>query len=255
MRLGLRPRLGPYRVFSAYGGSGSSWLLRRIDAFRRPDVWQPWFRGRPLEEWKCAPRPVWLLGPEGLDSRLPPADWAPFLERTRHRFPVDPSATVGDNLAGLCAWVVQRRRSVVLVHSAILGLFSRYRIPKVTFLVRHPVDGYLSFALRQHPVEIRALGGIESPRAIALWTDRWNAVAEEYRRCRELGLAPVLIRFEQAAADARCTPWHERLFRRFSPPHRPPPPERARIEDAVLAAVADHLPLIYPAGPGDPGTS
>lgn len=240
---GVRRRLlpvAPYRIYTANGGSGSSRLAARLGAFARPDVWQPAFRGRRLEEWRGLTRePGALLDAAGYAATTD--DWEPFHRRTDHVFEdrIEVARSIGENLANFCRWLDGTEYRVVFVHAAMLGLFSSHGIRRVTFLLRHPLHSLVSFAKPgRHAAEIEALGGLESEQSIELWAERWNRVAAEFLACRDSGLEPVLIRFEFAQEDARVSPVHQRIFGGFEATRRNPGRLSSARESQLRSLVA-----------------
>lgn len=242
-----RLAVGEYRIYSAYGGSGSSHLCARLGAFERPDVWQPPFRGRRLVEWEELTRePGALLDAAGYDATT--HLWEPFQRRTEGVFEeqVDPDASIRDNLVRFCRWIEGTSHRVVFVHAATLGLFSAHEIRHVTFLIRHPLHSLVSFAKpERHGKEIEALGGIGSGQTLELWADRWNRFAAEYLECRRRRLDPVLIRFEFAERDAQASEVHRRIFAGFESSRRSPSPLAPALEDELRARVAERYFELY----------
>lgn len=238
---------GEYRIFAAYGGSGSSHLAARLGAFARPDVWQPPFQGRRLVEWEALTRePGLLLDASGYDA--PAADWEPFHRRTDRMFEdrIDPKRTIRENLVRFCRWLEASGNRVVFVHAAIMGLFSGSGIRNVTFLIRHPLHALASFAKpERHAAEVAALGGLESEKTIELWADRWNRTASEFLECRRRGLDPVLVRFEFADRDARVTDRHPSVFRDFRSSIRNTSPLSDTRAEQLRSLVADTYGELY----------
>lgn len=97
-----------YHIFCSYGGSGSSFLTKKLDAFMRPDVWQPAFNGKALIEWKAVtdvPDHQELLDIRGYDAV--DVNWEPFNRRTKNRFKkfIDPKKSIKENLIQFCHWI------------------------------------------------------------------------------------------------------------------------------------------------------
>ena len=176
-------------LFSAMGGSGSTYLVRNLprlfaEVGNKPDNA---FRPRYPQLWACD------FG----------TDQGDFHARAGGKF----------NSSGSCLEEVlplyleylrdDPFRTAVFGTAAELGLLSALQVPKVVFLVRHPLDGYASWSKPQrHGDVIDALGGIDSPRAIRFYADRWVRVTDEILRLHELRLLGGVIRFEHAHYDA-----------------------------------------------------
>lgn len=66
-----------------------------------------------------------------------------------------------------------------------MNFFSQNNISEVTYLVRHPLHAYVSFAKpERHKAQIDSLGGVESTRAIEYWAYRWNSHVNDYLQCK-----------------------------------------------------------------------
>jgi len=209
-------------IFYGYGGSGSSFLVTQLYAFRRPDVWQPAFKGHRLVEWESLTKaPGELLDDQGYETRN--VNWAHFHARTDFKFRryIDETLSIKENLLRFCRWIEKTPYKVMFVHAAIVGFFGYNNIHNVTYMIRHPLHSYVSFAkTERHQAEIDALGGLESARAIEFWTDRWNRIAQDYLKSVERQLNPVLIRFEHAVQDSQITRYHQAIFRSLIPSKR-----------------------------------
>jgi len=210
-----RTKMGPYHIFCAYGGSGSTFLIRELGAFERPDMlWQPAFQGRPLVEWANYRHRMDLLDEQGYDTTN--VSWKQFHPRTDHKCVrlMDPQESIRENMLRFFRWIEGTEYKVFCAHLAVMNFFSHHDIRNVTYFIRHPLHSYGSFCKEErHLSEVNALGGIESDKAIEFWADRWNKVAEDYLRSVEKKLDPVLIRFEFAAQDGRVTPYHNNVLK------------------------------------------
>ncbi len=107
-------------------------------------------------------------------------------------------------------------RTAVFNTCAELGLFSRFRIPDVIFVVRHPLDAYVSWAKpERHAPVINYLGGITSRDAIEFYGRRWTRFTDDLFRLRELGLLGGVIRYEFARTDVQSLSGLAWLFSDF----------------------------------------
>jgi hypothetical protein len=208
---------GPYHIFVGYGGSGSSYLITVLDAFGRPDVWQPSYSRRPIVEWKhyAKARGV-LLDERGYETTN--VNWKDFNLRTKNKFKgqIDPTKTIRENLVNFCHWLENTNYKVFFVHTAIMNFFSNNNIRNVTYLIRHPLHAYVSFSKKgRHRSEINMLGGMENARAIEFWADRWNRQIEDYLKSVAKKLDPILIRYEHVAQDRQASVYHQRVFKYF----------------------------------------
>lgn len=238
-----------YHIFCSYGGSGSSFLTKKLDAFVRPDVWQPTFNGQMLIEWKSVakyPDHGELLDIRGYDAV--DVNWEPFNRRTKNKFKkfIDSEKSIEKNLIQFCHWIQQTEHRVLFAHAGIMNFFNKNNISDVTYLVRHPLHAYVSFAKpERHKAQIEALGGIESTRAIEYWADRWNRHLEDYLKCKDKGLNPILIRFEYAKRDSQIATYHEQVFNDFATSKRNSKALSDRGEGLLKSLVSNNYFKIY----------
>lgn len=171
-------------------------------------------------------------------------DYSVFADRTRDQFAPDTSLTIEENLVHFIRWVEAQRHFVVFNNAAIMQLFSRNSIERVVFLIRHPVNAYVSLAdPNRHPELFEALGGVNAERSLHLRADNWNRRVEEYLRCRDQGLDPVLIRYEHAAEDAHRRPELAPLFANMVARSREP--ADPDIEDAMRRLTEHNYHQLY----------
>lgn len=250
-----RLRRVPFHVFAAAGGSGSSHLLSMLrhtgHAYARPDTaWlPPLLGGEALElvetqraKFPRADASEMLMG--RYDFGVQVQDYSVFADRTRDQFAPDTSLTIEENLVHFIRWVEAQRHFVVFNNAAIMQLFSRNSIERVVFLIRHPVNAYVSLAdPNRHPELFEALGGVNAERSLHLRADNWNRRVEEYLRCRDQGLDPVLIRYEHAAEDAHRRPELAPLFANMVARSREP--ADPDIEDAMRRLTEHNYHQLY----------
>lgn len=186
----------------------------------RPDTaWHPPILGEPAtrlleanpESDGIAPSPERLMTRYDFAAHV--QDYSVFTSRCDGTFVPDPAQTIEENIVALIEEANRGVCAVMLNNATQMAVFSRNSISDVVFLVRHPVDTYLSFAdPKRHGDIVEALGGFDSEEALRARADVWNRRAEEFLRCRELGLSPVLIRHEFAANDAATSSGLKAIF-------------------------------------------
>ena len=176
-------------IFAAIGGSGSTHLIRtlatRYEVGAKPDtVFRPSY-------------PELRIGDLNINQGT-------FAERS-HGYAISTDATLEEILPEYVRYLRRSpSRTAVFNTAAELGLFSKYEIPDVVFLIRHPLHAFASWAKpERHGDIVRYLGGLNSPVAIERFARRWNAVVDEMRRLQEAGILGGYIRYEYAASDAR----------------------------------------------------
>lgn len=188
-------------LFSSVGGQGSRHLISALRTRRhvgdKPD------------------NALWQSLPGAVGAGFTP-DQGSFLERSGAA-EMGSQHNLFDTFPRYIRWLrAKPERTAVFGLSAEFGLFSLFRVPHVAFLVRDPVDAYVSWAKpERHGDMIEAMGGLESAQAIDYYGTRWLRATLEYVQLRELDLAPHLIRYEQARTDAETIGygWAFRDFR------------------------------------------
>lgn len=171
-------------------------------------------------------------------------DYSIFEERCKERFLADNSVSIEQNITDLCRWVVEKQHFVVLTNSSIQRVFSRNCIRQVVFLVRDPVESLMSWAkAERHGSDADLLGGVDSPTVLDYWAERWNQHVEEYYRCLDLGLDPVLVRYEHVRADAALHPGLAAVFADFA--SRPPNVRSRELERELVDRVSRNLARVY----------
>lgn len=116
---------------------------------------------------------------------------------------LDPKLGADGNLTAYLDWLRAHHGSAVLWFAASLRYFSRHQVPGVVFLIRRPVATWLSFtAPHRHVAQFDRWGGRENDAALRVWCRWWNSLGTEWSALTDAGLAPVLLRYETALADA-----------------------------------------------------
>lgn len=194
VRAGVWP--GVKYIFAAIGGSGSRELIRRLQTRYivgdKPD--RVFFT---------------QLGSVTVDQgRF--EDWS-------GGFVVTSDCSLTDAVSQYCRFLrSHRERTAVFNIAAEQGIFSALGIRDVVFLVRHPLHAYVSWAKpERHGGFLTPWGGVNSLEAVTWYAQRWTSTVNEYLRLSEQGLAPRLIRFEYAPADAGRTSGLGWLFKGF----------------------------------------
>jgi len=193
-------------IWVAFGGSGSSALMRRINkisAAARRNI-------------KCHCRPDVVFLPDFWPAKLnrqflgdcgfmaKPTALAIKEFKRRSGFKLDAAKSIDENMRKYVRFVRSRHLSSLLTFSAYFGFFSRNKINKVCFLIRHPLHTFGSWAKDlRHGDQLRNLGGPADPRSVEFFAKLWNAFAAEYLSLLDASLAPRLIRYEYAPADAK----------------------------------------------------
>lgn len=200
-------------IFVAYGGSGSSWIVRRMGGFMRPDSWQVKIKGGPLP--KHFPGQI-ILDEKGYENIIDNYD--DFNQRTGNLFAkkINTKKTIKHNMSNFFNWINQNNYKVLSSHSGIVKFFSENNIENVSYLVRHPLHSLVSWAKpERHFQEVISLRGLNNKNTIEFWADAWNSIAEDYLVSQEKGLDPLLIRYEYAHQDTKHHSELNKYFENF----------------------------------------
>jgi hypothetical protein len=218
-------------LFSSIGGSGSTYLISRLE--RRYEV------GRRPDSVFRRDYPELREGTVADDPR-------DFEERA-HGYRIAPGATLEQVLPGYVEHLRRRRRRTAVFNTAAeLGLFSQLGIDGVVFLVRHPLHAFASWAKpERHGDLVDGLGGVAGERAPAYFARRWNAVAAEIRRLEAAGLLGGVVRYERSREDARPLGlrW---VFARLDGSRRNPDALPPEVETRLRALVREEYERLYP---------
>jgi hypothetical protein len=140
------------------------------------------------------------------------------------RFTLKMDQTLDENFAAYLSFLAEHGIACVLRGTSVSGRLSAWRVSRPIFLIRHPLQSYISYAKpERHLRDVHALGGSDARAALEFWSWSWNALASEYIRCLESGLEPVLIRYETVHADAEASfdPVVRTVFSSFRPHTNP----------------------------------
>jgi hypothetical protein len=118
------------------------------------------------------------------------------------RFHFEPSMSIADNFARYFEFLLAADTACVLRATSLNGLLNKRGFRGVVFLLRDPLQAYLSYIKAERHLEyIDALGGPEAEAALQFWAWTWNAVGREYLDAIARGLDPLLVRYESIQQD------------------------------------------------------
>lgn len=186
--------------FVCYGGSGSTFLSRRLArrhvVHTRPETyWLPWYFPR---QSKSATDFDQQLSVDGYSDFPTKSSIAGF--RRRSGFALDPTKSIDDNLVDYWKHMQASPGLVSMFSRApMLGFFARHNFVKnVVFVVRHPVHQYLSLTKPNRHFEfVEASGGVNASASIAFWIREWGSFVRD-----ALSSNACIIRYERAQSDA-----------------------------------------------------
>jgi hypothetical protein len=216
-----------HRIFVSSGGMGSTHLVHSIRATGTTCVEKPMDNTFYTERWPRVAR-VERKKPvvAGLHELPSPKICRRFIKVQNKRsnapehFSLDPTKTLAVNLLNYFAFLGSNGSACVLRATSLEGLLNDNGVRDVVFLIRDPVQSYLSFAKpERHKNIIDKLGGVEGADAIAFWCWSWNSLAGEYLKAKSNNLDPVLVRYELVEADTAQleSPFLKKVFGTFSP--------------------------------------
>jgi hypothetical protein len=216
-----------HRVFVSSGGMGSSYLVNAIRGVGVPCVEKPLVSTFFTEDYPTAARK------EHDRPTVPDLDALPTPEICRRflavqdelsnapeRFSLRPKLSLATNILLYLEFLRSTGCACLLRGTSVQGLLVRAEIRNQVFMIRDPIQSYLSYGKPdRHKHVFDALGGAESEGAIAFWCWTWNTLATEYLDALAAGLDPVLIRYEDAVRDGRKTgdPFLTQVFSSFTP--------------------------------------
>ena len=216
--VGEIPRRGDpslkHTAFCAMGGGGSSTLILRVAEYAK-------FVGMRPDNW--------FLSCVDFDRILTPGAWhivnegKPLDEQGRsavfnldgvlagfHRqagYHLDSGASLDANMLAYLQWLREHDGAAVFWQLPGHGFFSRHQVPDVVFLIRRPLDTWLSLTESyRHVALFDDFGGREHLSALAIFCGWWLGMAREYLRLLDTGLSPVLVRYDRAPEDAEALP-------------------------------------------------
>lgn len=168
--------------FVCYGGSGSTFLIRRLErrarfVHVRPETyWLPKYFPR---QDKSATGYDQQLTDAGYDDRPTPASAAGFAHRT-HGFKIDLDQTIFENLRRYHLHTIGVPRTVTMYSRApMLGFFTRlkgdFNPRDVVFVVRHPMHQYCSLTKPERHLEfVAGFGGQNTEGGVRFFAEEWN---------------------------------------------------------------------------------
>ncbi|HKP74208.1 MAG TPA: hypothetical protein VJT67_01640 [Longimicrobiaceae bacterium] len=214
-------------VFAAFGGSGSTELIRRLSS-----------------RYVVGNKPDAVFFTQLGAVRI---DQGTFAERSRG-FSPPPGATLQQAVTAYCRWLAARPDHTAVFNTAAgEGVFSAAGIPDVVFLLRHPVHAYVSWAKpERHGSLLEQFGGVNSEPGVTWYARRWKLAAREYLRLRAARIPCALVRYEHAERDARSLPELRAIFAGFDGGRRNPGVLRPELEELMFESVRIVYSELYP---------
>ena len=215
-------------VFVSSGGMGSSFLAKAIPrTVGAPCIEKPFVNSFFFEDYPAPIRALYPTRPVLSDPNAHAT--AEVCQSFQHmqdkfcsvpaRFDLAKGISMEKNMIDYIHFLNSRGIACVLRGSSCSKLLSFHGIKGVCFLIRHPVQAYISYGKpARHERDIDVLGGMEATEALNFWAWSWNCVAREYIRCLESKLSPVLLRYEFMEADLETSgsAYLKKVFSDFS---------------------------------------
>lgn len=232
-------------AFACYGGSGSTWLKRRLERrytghYRPETYWLPWYFP---QQQKSATKFDQQLDHRGYAARPSAASIAGFHRRTGYQ--CDERLTIEQNLLAYCHWMKGRPRKVTMFSRApMFGFFSRNRdvIRDLICIVRHPVHQYISLTKPKRHFEFVAnTGGVNAAASISFWIREWSLFAQD-----ALESGGRIVRYEYAQSNARTLDAAPReIFNKWDSSRRNPGQLLPEFDEQLRAGVWEQYRAIY----------
>lgn len=185
-------------AFVCYGGSGSTYLYRRLGRrwrtrLRPETYWLPHYFP---QQKKSATEFDQKLDERGYDNLPSPASIIGFQNRNGG-YAADPRRSIGENMLAYFLWQRERDRLAVLFSRAPMhGFFTRIRSAlnrgEVVFVVRHPLHQYVSLTKPQRHFEfVEDFGGIDTDGDVRFFAEEWNRYVAD-----ALSSGSAIVRYE-----------------------------------------------------------
>lgn len=196
------PDADPVRhIFVALGGGGSTALGGALMKYARTVGVRPDLNFPPAWFPRLLTSEVQVLDGEQM-ARTQPEQKILKAWEISSGYPLDTSLTVDRNLEEWIRWLETTSSAAVVWLLAAQGFFSRVGIRGVVFIIRHPLRGYASFVHHErHGDLVHPWGGPDSEQAVRLYARWWNGTASEAVRLRQLGLNPLILKYESLWED------------------------------------------------------
>ncbi len=196
-------------IVIAYGGTGSSYLLKNSDKFYDPRK----IHRRPTVDMKPSFWPsgkvVALSNHNGYEMRMPSAAVGRMSIRTRG-FWADDTLSIEENLRKYFILAGATDTLAIVTWPTFYGFFSRNRIKNIVFIIRHPLHqsiGWLELGRKSDGDSFASDGNdLYSIVGIDRFIRMWNANIDELLRLQHLKLQPIVVRFEYIHEDIKQIP-------------------------------------------------
>lgn len=247
-----RPAVAWPRVIVSSGGMGSSHAANAVRAAGVRCIEKPFVNTLYCADW---PEPIRRQDRERRPTVASLDDLATDAIRRRFRrvqilhsdffpsFALRTGRTLAENFEAYLAHLARRGHACVVRGTSVAGRLAGWKPRQPVFLVRHPLQSYVSYAKpERHLRDIDALGGLGAPAAIDFWAWSWNTLVAEYASCVDAGLEPVLVRYETVAADTEHSP--DPILRAVFSSFRPHT-NRIDLPDATVRRMRDAVTPAY----------
>jgi len=188
-------------MFCCAGGSGSSYLYRRLKRYFKHVSLRPETYFLPdyfPQQKKSATKHDQKLSSLGYQEYPTTAAMKGF--EIRSGFKLDPTVTIDKNLFAYVTHIRHSPKNNVLFSRApMLGFFARNKISDVVFVVRHPLHQYISLTKAHRHFEfVKDYGGVNTLGGVNFFIQEWKRYVND-----ALGSNAKIIRYEYAKQDAQ----------------------------------------------------
>lgn len=206
-------------VFVCNGGAGSSHLAGALKALKKVVHLRPATYFLPNQFPQCYSRNERLrkmqrLSVNGFDD-YPDPKLVNNRRRMKQRvggFEFDCSKTLNDNYVRYYEWVASLNNVVALFSRAPqFQFFSRNGLRNAVFVVRHPLDNYISLTKPQrHEEFVKPFGGYNTSAAVEWWISEWNNFVSD-----GVNANARIIQYHNPRIEADDSPIIRKAFRRW----------------------------------------
>lgn len=160
-------------------GSGSTAIMRILNAYSRPDAaWVAYVDEKPdwhVQDFATEHFDGW----ESVSTLHQRSEaWNEWIARTDGTFLPRSSETLFANMQLATRLFAKTSTACTFGSLWQLGFFTESEL-QINFLVRDPVQSWISYAVRRHPNEAKKLGGVNSVAGARYWSWRWNRFVED----------------------------------------------------------------------------
>ena len=231
--------------FVCYGGSGSTWLIKRLQrqykVHVRPETyWLPCYFPQQTKSATSYDQQLTIQG----YTNLPTPASAKGFER-RAGYCINLSKSIDDNLVDYWAYMQKNPKAVTMFSRApMLGFFERHKdtVDNVVFIVRHPLHQYISLTKpKRHAEFVADFGGFNTVGGVKFFVREWSLFVRD-----ALNSGASVVRYEFAKQDSKkLSKAVQDVFNKFNSSPRNPGKLDTNLEELLEDDLKDLYYSLY----------